>query len=185
MTKDSDRDDLVMSKELKRQVDKMTTFQRRYCEYRGRGLNQPDSAKKAGSKADGRGPLGRVGYNIEATVEGAKDFISYLQTCKARAACVEEVEIIEMLRSSYRMAMDSGKYGDANKAAELLGNHIGMFGKRLGQQEGSSQQEGSKVKNNVEAFKDHGETHEERSHKIGKMLNLVKGNNNNEPKGGE
>lgn len=157
--------------ELRRKVEKMTTFQRRYCEYRGRGLNQPDSAVKAGSQAEGRQALGRVGYNLESTVDGAREYIAYLQAVKAEAACVEELEIIEGLRAVIREAMDNNKYADANKALELLGGYIGMFGK--GRDTGKAEENKQKeLKNNVGAFKDEGETLEERTKRLGKLITI-------------
>lgn len=175
MTKETEsiKDFEKMSKELYRKVEKMTTFQRKYAEYRGRGLNQADSALKAGSKSKDRGALGRVGYNTEATVDGVKEYIAYLQNLKAKSACVSETEIIEMLRDTYRSAMESGKFADANKAAELLGSYIGMFGKaNKGALDTTSSKEG-KIKNNVSAFKDEGETTEDRTKRLGTLLNLV------------
>lgn len=155
--------------ELRRKVEKMTSFQRKYCEYRGRGLNQPDSAQKAGSQAEGRQALGRVGYNIEATVDGAREYIAYLQAVKAEAACVDELEVIEGLRAVAREAMENNKYADANKAYELLGSYIGMFGKGKDTAKSDTGKEGPK--NNVGAFKDEGETVEERTRRLGKLLN--------------
>lgn len=165
--------DITMPKDLKRKVEKMTNFQRKYCEYRGRGLSQPDSALKAGSEAKGRQALGRVGYNQEYQVDGAKEYIAYLQMVKAKSACVSETEIIEMLRDSHRQAMTDGKYGDANKAAELLGSYIGMFGKSNKGKELEDSDNKQKPKNNVDAFKDVGETTEERKQRLGSLLNLV------------
>lgn len=158
--------------ELRRKVEKMTSFQRKYCEYRGRGLNQPDSAIKAGSQAEGRQALGRVGYNIEATVDGAKEYIAYLQAVKAEAACVEELEIIEGLRAVIREAMDNNKYSDANKALELLGSYIGMFGKSKQVDGATTATKDKDIKNNVGAFKDEGETLEERTKKIMKLVSM-------------
>lgn len=158
--------------ELRRKVEKMTSFQRKYCEYRGRGLNQADSAEKAGSQAVGRQALGRVGYNIEASVEGAREYMAYLQAVKAEAACVDELEIIEGLRTVIREAMDNSKYAEANKALELLGSYIGMFGK--GKDFGKQEEAKKQTKNNVNAFKDEGETLEERTKRLGRLIAVDK-----------
>ncbi len=175
MSNSSKEDGIPFTDELRRNVDRMTTFQRKYCEYRGRGLNQPDSAEKAGSQAQGRQALGRVGYNIEATVQGAKEYISYLMAVKAKAACVSELEIIEGLRDVVRNSSADGKYGDAVKALELLGTYINMFGKGKGQavDQQQSNKQSTGPKNNVNAFKDEGETEQERAKKLGKLVALM------------
>lgn len=164
-----DKSNIEFTDELRRKVEKMTSIQRKYFEYRGRGLNQPDSAEKAGSQASDRQALSRVGYNWEATVDGGKEYMAYLQAVKAEAACVDDLEVIEGLRAVVREAMASNKYADANKALELLGNYIGMFGKNKGQ-EVNQGKEDKVIKNNVGAFKDEGEDLQDRAKKLGSLL---------------
>ena len=172
-----DKPGVEFTKELRSAVERMTTFQRRYCEYRGRGLNQPDSAQKAGSKAADRQALGRVGYNLETSVKGAREYIAYLQAVKAEAACVDELEIIEGLRNVVKESMDNGKFNDANKALELLGSYIGMFGKnKVAGDQTTNQGNTNTIKNNVNAFKDEGETIEDRTKRLGTILNIVTNN---------
>lgn len=159
-----------MPEEIKRKVELMTTLQRKYCEYRARGLKQADAAQKAGSSASDRQSLNRVGWNIEQ-VEGAKEYINWLMELRARQACVDENEIIEKIRRVYDEAMDNGKYSDANNAAKMLGEMIGAFQKK---QTVVEEKEQKKVKNNVDAFKDHGDTVEERAKRLQTLLQEIK-----------
>lgn len=112
--------------ELRRKLEKLTPFARKYAEYRAKGLKQADAAKKAGSNASDRSSLSRVGWNTEQ-MDGVKDYILFLEERRATAAVVEDLEIIEKLRTAYDEAIANGKYSDAVKACELLGNMIGAF----------------------------------------------------------
>lgn len=146
---------LKMSKELKAKLEGFSQLNKKYCEYRAKGLKQADAAFKAGSKANGRDALSRVGYNIEQSPI-AKEYIAFLTEARARASVVDEIEVVEKVRAVYTEAMAAGKYADAVKAAELLGNYIGMFGKNK-QQEAALNKPNSETKgpkNNVSAFKD-------------------------------
>jgi hypothetical protein len=116
-----------MPDELKARVLGMNVFQRKYCEYRAMGMVCADAAEKAGSTAKDRQARTRVGWNIENQNDGAKEYILWLQEQRARAAMVDNNEVIDMLRNVYREAMSNNKFSEANKAAELLGATIGMF----------------------------------------------------------
>jgi len=163
-----------MDAKLKTQVEGMSTAQRRYAEYRARGFNQPDSAERAGSEAKTRESLSRVGYNWEVTVDGLKEYIMYLQLKRAQWYGVEESEVVEKLRETYDSAIDAGKFGDAIKAAELLGQYIGMFGKAgAGASKSGNPNEKERVgaiENDVNAFKDDGEAVGERVKKFAHLL---------------
>ena len=114
----------LMSPTLKKKVETMTPLQRKYAEYRARGLSKADSAQKAGSEAGTRAALSRIGYQMEENEDnGVAEYIMFLQTQRARYFVVEESEVIEMLREVYRNSMESGKFNEANKAAELLGSY--------------------------------------------------------------
>lgn len=159
-----------MTPELRSQVENMTKFQRTYCEYRARGATQAESAKRAGSTTTDRKAQTRVGYNLENTTAGAKEYIAYLQMKRAEAAIVTETEVIDMLRENYRRAQADGKYAEANKAAELLGSYIQMFSKGKEVQTAKELEQSKKVKNNVGAFKDEGE---EAGSRLNKYLAIV------------
>lgn len=156
-------------------VQNMTQFQKRYCEYRARGHKQADASKKAGSSASDRGALGRVGWNTEQ-VEGVKEYIDFLIKEFAQDACVSPTEIINKLRAVYDEAMMNGKYAEANKATELMGNMINVFDKHKGAgsardgEKGSSNSSGPK--NNVGAFIDpHDRTAKEKLRELTSLAN--------------
>lgn len=157
-----------MPDEIKRQIELLTPMQRKYCEYRAKGLKQYEAAGKAGSSATTKESMGRVGYNIER-MPGASEYINWLQEQRAKQACVDEIEIIEKIRAVYDEAMNDGKYAEANKAAQMLGEMIGAFNKSKVKQEPTKEKE--QTKNNVQAFKESGETVEERARKLRTLLN--------------
>lgn len=171
INKQFENESTKMPEELKVKVESLTKFQKKYAEARARGIKQADAAIKAGSQANGRQALGRVGYNTEQT-PGIKEYISFLEEVRARHAMVDSIEIVEKLRRVYDEAIDAGKFNDANKAAELLGSMIGLFTKgqqgiKAGPNTSSS---GGAIENNVDAFKEEGETTQER---IKRMTNLI------------
>lgn len=149
--------ELRMPADLEKKVDLMTSLQKRYADYRSKGLRQADAALKAGSEAKGRASLGRVGYNLEQ-VDGMKEYISYLYEKRARAAVVDEIEIIEGLRANIEAAMELGRIDWANKSLELMGQMIGAF--KAAPQSQTKEAPTQSSKNNINAFKD-GETSEE------------------------
>jgi hypothetical protein len=156
-----------MPDELRRKVELLTPMQKKYCEYRAKGLKQHQAAERAGSSATTKQSRGRVGYNMEQE-PGASEYINWLQEQRARAACVDEIEIIEKIRAVYDEAMNDGKYGDANKAAQMLGDMIGAFSNSKPVSATEAQKQ---TKNDVSAFKESGETVEERARKIRSLLN--------------
>lgn len=117
---------VALSPELKAQVEQFTPMQKRYAEYRSKGLRQADAAQKGGSRATGRAALGRVGYQWEQLL-GMKEYIAHLYEKRARASIVDEIEIIEKLRANYDLAIEEGRVDWANKTLELMGALIGAF----------------------------------------------------------
>lgn len=115
-----------MPAELRTHVDNLPPFVRIYCEYRAKGLKQPDSAERAGSKAKGRANLGKVGWQAEQA-KGAKDYITWLQNQRAEASVIDSIELIQKIRDTYEDAMMNGKHKDALTALKLLGDMIGAF----------------------------------------------------------
>lgn len=85
--------------------------------------NATEAVKKAGSTA--KRPEA-VASNLmkQPNVAAA---IAWGMQRRVEAAAVDSKEVIAMLKRVYDKAMENGKYNDANKAAELLGNHLGMF----------------------------------------------------------
>lgn len=162
-----------MPDEIKRKLELFTNLQRRYCEYRARGLKMADAAVKAGSSAGDRAGQTRVGWNIENTVDGAKDYIKWLMDQRARQACVDDNEIIEKLRRVYDEALDAGRFAEANKAAQLLGDMIGAFdAKQASGKAGATDSSVEKAapKNDVGAFKDPDDSVKERARKIQSLM---------------
>lgn len=119
---------LEMSKGLKILVERFTPLQKRYAEFRAKGLTQAEAALKAGSKAGNRQALGRVGYGWEQE-QGMKEYIAYLYEKRARMSVLDEIELIEKLRANYELAMESGRVDWANKSLEIMGLMIGAFDK--------------------------------------------------------
>lgn len=166
-----------MPEELQTKLELLTPFARRYAELRATTLKQADAAKKAGSQASTRQSLTRVGYNTEQ-LDGVKEYIMWLEYKRAKASAVDEIEIVQMIRDTYKSAMMDGKYNDANKAAELLGNMIGAFANKNASKD-TAVNEGknlSATKNNTTAFKEDNADIEEddRVAKLTKMLQDAK-----------
>lgn len=139
---------------LRNKLSNMTSFARKYAEYRAKGLKQADAAQKAGSVANGRQGLSKVGWNTEQQ-DGVKEYILWLEHKRAKASVIDNLELVQKLRDVYDEAMSAGKYNDANKAIELLGNMIGAFSKE--KQKGIEKeeylpQEKKKIKNNTNVF---------------------------------
>lgn len=139
-----------MPDELKYKLEKLSPLARRYAEYRAKGLKQPDAASKAGSDASTRSSLGRVGWNTEQ-LDGVKEYILWLEHKRAKASVIDDLEIINNLRDVYEQAMSSEKFGDANKAMELLCKISGAF-EADNKQKQSGGAELSKTKNDTKSF---------------------------------
>jgi hypothetical protein len=160
---------IKMSDDLKRKLEHLTVLQKRYAEYRARGLPQSEAALKAGSKGSTKESLGRTGYNMEQVV-GVKEYIDFLILKRASAAMVDNVEIIDKLRDTYEQAMEDGKYGDANKAIEHLMTMGGFSGKS---NTSATAKESKTAKNNIDAFKEEGDTKAERLKKLQALIKEV------------
>ena len=121
----------IMPQELEAMVENLTGFQRKYCEFRSKGMTQSLSAQKAGSEVKDSASRGRVGYQIEQ-MPGVKEYIHFLQEQRSKVVGVDELEIIQKIRAVYEAAMASDCYKEANVSAKLLGETIGLFGKADG-----------------------------------------------------
>ncbi len=158
-----------MPPELRLRVESLSPVQRKYCEFRVKGLKQADACEKAGSEAKERTSLGKIGWSYEQ-MPAAKDYLAWLHEKRAKAACVDDIEIITNLRAIVESAMASEKYSDAVKATELLGNMIGVFS----QKKAPKQDQDIKTKNNINAFKEEEESNSEnidkRMEKIHKLM---------------
>ena len=153
-------------------VENMTPFQRKYCEYRAKGLKQALAAERAGSDAEGKANLGRVGHQVEQ-IPGYKDYILWLQQERAKVAMVDEVEILDKLRRVYDDALSLGKLREANGSVELMGKLIGLFGSRdIITKDDGEKSEGSK--NNTSAFKDEGDEPNETDVRMAKLQQMLK-----------
>jgi len=177
MTKNKDIDitSEKMPEELKTKLESLTPFARRYAEYRAKGLKQADASEKAGSTANGRAALGRVGWNTEQ-LDGVKEYILWLEHKRAKAAVIDDLEIVDGLREVARLAILDGKYTDANKAYEHLGNMIGAFAYKNAPKEEQEKGIRGKQKNNTEAFTQDQHDLElgERAKKLQNMLEQAK-----------
>ncbi len=119
---------LALPPALEAKVNNLSPLQRKYCEYRSRGISQSECMKLAGSTSQDYKTRADMGYQVEH-MEGAKEFIEYLKVMRAKVLAVEEEEIIQNLRAIYRDAMDDKKFQYAVQSMQLLGESIGMFNK--------------------------------------------------------
>lgn len=142
-----------MPDELKHKVSCLTPMQRKYAEYRSKGMKQADAAKRAGSSAKDRAALTRTGYNWEQ-VDGMKEYITFLYQKRAEAALLDEVEILDRVRTAIERSMDIDRPDWAIKGIELMGSMIGAFHKSPIKQQGKQQDTEQKGTN---AFKNEGE----------------------------
>lgn len=117
-----------MPADIKAIWENLSNFEKSYAEFRVKGMSQANAAKSAGSKAKTNANLSRVGYNTEQR-EDVKRYMNYLMESRAKAAMVDDVDIIDKLNRTWEAAYAAGKYSDANKAAELLGQMAGLFQK--------------------------------------------------------
>lgn len=153
-------------------VDNMTPFQRKYCEYRAKGLKQGVAAEKAGSTAQDKAGLSRTGWQVEQ-LDGSKDYIAWLQQERAKVAMLDEVEIIQKLRAVYDQAMTIDKLKEANTSVELMGKLIGLFGtKEISVKK--DEEQSTNVKNDVQAFKDEGDEVNPTEVRIAKLRDMLK-----------
>lgn len=112
---------------LKELIKNLSPFERRYAEFRAKGMKQSLAAYKAGSKATTKESRGRVGYNTEQK-EGVKDYIMWLEQRRAKASVIDQIEIAQKFRDVYDEAMKKGNLMAANKAAEHLATLGGFMG---------------------------------------------------------
>ena len=153
-------------------VENLSPFQRKYCEYRAKGLTQSLCAEEAGSQGKDKTAKGRIGYQVEA-LPGVKDYILWLQQERAKVAMIDDIEIIEKLRKVYDDAMTDGKYPAANEAVRLMGMLIGLFYSKS-----SIPQEiieaTTTTTNNTDAFKEDGEEINETDLRLEKLQQMMK-----------
>lgn len=154
-------------------VENMTPFQRKYCEYRAKGLKQAAAAAKAGSSSEDKTNLGRVGYQVEQMV-GYKDYILWLQQERAKVAMIDEIEIIDKLRRIYDQAMTIDKLKEANTSVELMGNLIGLFGAKGIPMTTKEAEIENGTANNTGAFKDEGLEENETNERLAKLQQMMK-----------
>ncbi len=155
----------AMPPEIQNICDNLSGFQKTYCEYRSKGLTQALSAEKSGSEAKDRMTLGSVGAQIER-IPGVKEYIAYLIQERARITPIDELEIIQKLRIVHSECMLAGNFHQANKALELMGSIIGLFG---GAKTGSKQKPET-----VNAFKDEGVEVNGTNDRILKLQSMMK-----------
>lgn len=159
---------LSLPEEIKDKVLQMTALQKNYCEFRAKGLSQAGAAKKAGSASEDRNSLARFGYGIENDVEGAKEYIRWLQDQRSATQAIDESEIIIKLRDIYSEALVLGRLGDAVKSVELMGNIIGLF---KAYKDIPLKADAQKTtKNNTDAFKEEENETTERLEKLQQMM---------------
>ena len=118
-----------LSPEIKSLVENFSTFQKAYCEYRAKGLSQYMAAKKAGSTAQDNSTMGKVGYQVEQ-IPGAKEYIDFLVNQRMAISVIDGVTIINLIKNVYDTAMKNDNLKEANAAAKMLGEAIGLFGKK-------------------------------------------------------
>lgn len=151
-------------------VENMSPFQRKYCEYRAKGLKQGAAAAKAGSNSEDKANLSRIGHQVEQ-MPGYKDYILWLQQERAKVAMIDEIEIIDKLRSVYSESMNGNKFREALGSVELMGKLIGLFG---GKEILTAPKSEEQTKENVSAFKDEGEEPNETDARLAKLQQMMK-----------
>lgn len=144
--------------------DNLSGFQKTYCEYRSKGLTQALSAEKAGSEGKDRTALSNIGCSVER-LPGVREYVEYLRQERAKIIPIDEVEIITKLRDVYTDAMSSGSLAQANKALELMGTIIGIFG--------ATKATTKKVDTASDAFKDEG-VENTTNDRIAKLQSMMK-----------
>jgi len=85
--------------------------------------NATEAAVRAGSTA--KHPAAVASNTMK--LKNVQEAVAWSMKNRIEAAGVDSREVISMLKRVYDTAIENGKYGDANKAAELLGSHLGMF----------------------------------------------------------
>lgn len=158
-------------------IANFTPSQKLYCEYRARGLSQAGAALKAGStaKADNLRVQGHQWENLP----GSKEYIEYLKQQHAQAGLIDAAEIIQKLRKVYDEAIATGSLKDANKAAELLGTMIGVFGRNNVVTTNTTNDTKSGIHENVNAFKDEDDDSEGAKDNLTKLIRLAQSTTSN------
>jgi phage terminase small subunit len=127
---------------------KLTPFQTDFVVQYLTAKNPTEAVRKAGSKSVRPENLAHKllkNPNIQAAIEfGLRNRIE--------SAGIDSKAVVTMLNRVYESAMANGKFNDANKAAELLGSHLGMF--RTAQiQEAKQKSETHRSSDDVKALK--------------------------------
>lgn len=166
-----------MPEELQAKVTNFNAFQKAYCEYRAKGFSQAMSAERAGSGAEKQN-LARTGFQVE-TLDGAKEYISFLKSERASTSVLDALEVIKMIKKVYDAALREDKFKDANDSAKLLGMAIGIFDhKNNGVSKGKT--DNTEVKNNTDAFREGEEPDDNQtSQRINELHKLMKELNTN------
>ena len=164
-----------MSEELKAKVVNLTPFQKNYCEFRSKGFSQAISAQKAGSNAKDTANLGRTGFQVE-TMDGVKDYIIYLKAMRAQVSIIDHTEVIKMIKQVYDKSMDMDKFKEANDAAKLLGQALGLFDtKNNGNATKTATLPSEITKNNTDAFREEGDVDDNQtSERIEALQKMIK-----------
>lgn len=105
-------------------VRDLTPFERRFVEAYLKCDSGAEAARVAGSNAKN---LEQVAYNTKKRPH-VMTAIAVGLNYRIQAAALDDNEVIMKLREVFDAAMEDGKYAEANKAAELLGKTIGLFG---------------------------------------------------------
>lgn len=146
-----------MPEELRMKVDGFTNLQRAYCRFRAKNFTMAASASKAGSAAKDSGSLSRVGYQIEQ-MDGTKDYIEYLKNIRVTSTSLDEEDLMTMLKDIYDQSLHDGNFREAHNAARTMAQCMGMLTREQnGAYKAVKKEEDTKIKENVNAFKDEDE----------------------------
>lgn len=123
------RDEAKEAKALRELLISLSAFQIRFIEQYIRTASAGKAARLAGSKSN---TPETVGYKLlqDPRIQKA---IAIAMKKRIEAVGLDTVEIIQKLREVYDLALEAGKFNDANRACELLQKEIERATKGAGE----------------------------------------------------
>jgi hypothetical protein len=109
--------------ELYEIIAQLTPFEQKFVEAYPKAESAAEAARLAGSMAK------RPEQVANNTLRNPKVMraVALMRAKRIDAAALDEIEVVTKFREVFTTALDNGDYKEANRAAELLGAHLGMF----------------------------------------------------------